>query len=54
VIQEVKVVSSTAKKVKIIGGLICLVGFVLMLIWPICFLVFGFGLVVFIAGRFVE
>jgi flagellar biogenesis protein FliO len=54
VVQEVKVVGGAAKKVKIIGGLICLLGFVLMLIWPFCFLVFGIGLFVFIAGRFVE
>jgi len=43
-----------AKQIKITGGIVCLIGFVLMLVWPIFGLVFGVGLITFIAARFVE
>jgi len=56
VIQEVKVVGSAAKKVKIIGGLMCFLGlFVGIAFQSVWFgLLFFVGLFVFIAGRFVE
>jgi hypothetical protein len=52
--QRVQIESGWPKKLKIIGGVVCLVGLILTMIWPICVLFFLAGLFAFIAGRFCE
>jgi len=52
--QRVNTEGAWPKKVKIIGGIVCLAGLFLAMIWPFCVLIFLVGLFAFIVGRFCE
>jgi hypothetical protein len=52
--QRVQIDGGWPKRIKITGGIVCLVGLFLAMIWPFCVLIFLAGLFAFIAGRFCE